>query len=150
MKKILIFGVMIGILIGALSFVLAAEQGLTVTIGEDIHLLITPNPLGFGPVVPGINNNPATNGPIQFDASGSNVDVKIEVTAVTGFPFESNGLLLGGAAPVGQTWNLLCTPVGSVCTYVVASTIPTLNVPLGATKGDKAGTITYLITGPPL
>ena len=150
MKKLLIFAVMFGIIIGAINLVAAVDQGLQVTIGEDIDLLITPSTVDFGTVVPGSTDNAATNGPITFDASGSNVDVHVEVSAVTGFPFASTTLLLDGdSTPVGLFWDLDCTIVNDICTYTTASTTPTLDIPLSSTPGLKTGSITYTVTGSP-
>ena len=148
MKKLLVFAVMFGILISMISFVLAAEQSVEVEVGEDIHLEITPATVDFGVVVPG-PNKPATNGPIEFDATGSNVDVHVEVTDVEGFPFEGSTLLLDGdSTPIGKFWDLDCVIANNICTYVVASTVPTLDVPLGTSQGTYLGTITYSVTGP--
>ena len=148
MKKLLLFLVMFGILISTMSFALAVDQGLTVTVGQDINLVITPSTVDFGTVVPGAGK-PAVNGPIQFDATGSNVDVTVTVSAVTGFPFAGATLRLDGdSTPVGLSWLLSCVPVSGVCTYAVASTVPTLDVPVGAPKGTHIGTITYTVTGP--
>ena len=124
-----------------------ANQSVNVTIGEDIIVLITPNPLEFGPLVSGTNNNTATNGPISFDATGSNVNVTITVASVTGAPFNA-GLKFGGLNPVGQIFNQNCVLVSSVCTYTPVTTVPTLSIPTGSPAGTKTGTITYTITGP--
>ena len=149
MKKLLVFAVMFGIFISMMGFAFAAEQGVEVEVGEDIHLLITPETVDFGTVVPG-PNKPAENGPITFDAAGSNVDVTVAVTAVTGFPFAGSTLLLDGdSTPVGLSWLLDCVLVSNVCTYAVAETVPTLDVPLGASQGTYLGTITYTVTGSP-
>jgi len=149
MKKLLVFAVMFGILISTVSFILAVDQGLEVDVGEDIHLLITPETVDFGTVVPG-PNKPATNGPITFDATGSNVDVTVTVSDVDGFPFEGSTLLLDGdSTPIGKSWTLECTEnVEEVCEYDLASTVPTLDVPLGTSQGTHLGTITYTVTGP--
>src|SRR3989338_7115671 len=95
MKKLLVFAVMFGIFISMMGFAFAAEQGVEVEVGEDIHLLITPETVDFGTVVPG-PNKPAENGPITFDADGSNVDVTVTVSDVDGFPFAGSTLLLDG------------------------------------------------------
>ena len=147
MKKLLILAVF-GIVIASLSFIAAADQGLEVTVGEDITLLITPSIVDFGTVVPGLGK-PAVNGPITFDATGSNVDVHVEVSAVTGFPFAGSTLLLDGdSTPVGKFWDLVCLTPLTVCTYAPAFTTPTLDVPIGTSKGSYEGTITYTVTGP--
>lgn len=146
MKKLLVSLALLSVLIGIVG-VLAANQGLEVTIGEDINLVISPTTVNFSSVTPGTNDNPATNGPITFDATDSNVDVTIEVASVTGFPFET-GLMLDTAAPVGQSWTLPCVLSGDVCTYTTASTVPTLNVPIAAPQSTNTGTITYTVSGP--
>src|SRR3989344_291231 len=147
MKKLLVFAVMFGILISTVSFILAVDQGLEVDVGEDIHLVITPTTVDFGTVVPGLGKT-AVNGPITFDAAGSNVDVTVAVTAVTGFPFAGSTLLLDGdSTPVGLSWLLDCVLASNVCTYSVASTVPTLDIPVGASQGTHVGAITYTVTG---
>ena len=149
MKKLLLFWVMFGVLVSMSSSVLAVNQGLNVTIGEDIHLLINPNIVDFGTRVPGTGYS-ALNGPITFDATRSNVDVTVTVSAVTGFPFDSATLLLDGdSTPVGLSWTLVCKTPLTVCTYDVASTVPTLDIPTGASQGNHVGTITYTVTGSP-
>ncbi len=149
MKKLLLFLVMFGVLIGMSSSVLAVDQGLNVTIGENITLLISPDIVDFGIRVPG-NNYSALNGPITFDATGSNVNVTVTVSAVTGFPFNSTTLRLDGdPTPVGLFWLLVCKTPLTVCTYDVAGTLPTLDIPTGASQGNHLGTITYTVTGPP-
>lgn len=148
MKKLLAGLMLISVLLFSAIGVMAVDQGLTVIIGEDVNLIITPSTVDFGTVQPGINNNPAINGPIIFDATGSNVDVNVEVTAVTGFPFE-DGLMLDGAPALAQDWDLLCVLVEDVCSYTTATTVPTLDVPLSAPQGTKPGTITYTVTGSP-
>jgi hypothetical protein len=129
------------------SGVFAVDQSLNVSIGENITVQIAPETVQFGQVAPGSNNNMATNGPIAFNATGSNVDVNIEVTNVTGFPFE-NGLMLDGSPALGEVWDLLCILNGGICTYAGAETVPTLDVPIGAPAGVVGGTTTYTITGP--
>ena len=108
---------------------------------------ISPINLDFGSKTPGTFDNPALNGPITFDATGSNTDFSIEVADVTGFPFE-DGLEFDGEEPVGQEWDFECEEVDDICTYETQSTVPTLSIPSGAVVGEKVGTITYLITGP--
>jgi hypothetical protein len=150
MNKTFVLTTLIGVFVlNVLSVsVLAVDQGINATISEDITVIITPETITFGTVAPGSIDNVATNGPIEFDATGSNDDVHIEVTAVSGFPFD-DGLMLDATPALGQFWDLLCTPISDVCTFSVESTIPTLDVPAGAPAGNAAGTITYTITGPP-
>ena len=150
MKKLLLFWVMFGVLVGTMSFALAIVQDLTVTVGQDIHIEILPDEVDFGIVTPG-PGKPATNGPITFNAAGSNVDVTVEVDDVQGFPFAGSTLRLDGDdTPIGLFWLLECTVVNNICTYEVASTVPTLDIPLGSPQGTHEGTITYTVTGPPL
>ncbi len=109
---------------------------------------ITPVSLNFGSLSPGTNDNPAVNGPIMFDATGSNTNVRVEVSAVTGFPFETGLKLDGDDTPFGKFWNLDCVENNNVCTFTPATTVPTLSIPAGAISGLKTGMITYTITGP--
>ncbi len=148
MNKLLTTLVIASFILTGVTGVFAADQDITVTIGEDINVVISPGTVEFDTVAPGTNDNPATNGPIEFDATGSNVDVNIEVTDVMGFPFE-DGLMLDGVPALGSSWDLICTIVDSLCTYTTESTVPTLNVPTGAAQGINPGTITYTITGSP-
>ena len=140
---------MFGILIASISFALAVEQDLEVTVGQNITLVISPGTVEFGIVAPGTTDNDADSGDITFDASGSNVDVTVAVTDVSGFPFESSTLFLDGDTPVGQSWFLECTIVNDICQYTTANTTPTLDVPVGAAQGNYVGILTYLITGSP-
>jgi len=41
-----------------------------------------------------------------------------------------------------------CDVVEELCTYTPATTVPTLDVPLGAPAGENLGTIVYTISGP--
>ena len=109
---------------------------------------ISPITLNFGPLVPGTTDNPALNGPIIFDATGSNTDVNIEVASVTGFPF-ADGLEFDGLDPVGKDWDFTCVVVDNICTYETQSTEPTLSIPAGAVIGEHIGTVTYTVTGSP-
>ncbi len=138
---------MMSLLVLGISFVFAADQTVQVTIGGDVVVAISPNPLDFGNVLPNSVDNAATNGPIMFDATGSNVDVTVQVSSVSGFPF-ADGLMFDGEEPVGKNWLLECTIQNNICTYDSASTVPTLNVPAGSAQGQNQGTITYTVTGP--
>jgi len=149
MKKSLIFLVMVNLIFGIIDVVSATDQGIDVTIGQDIHVVIDPVTVQFGTnILPGTNNNPALNGPISFDATGSNVGVTIQVTAVTSPPFDT-GLKLDNVLPTTKIFNLPCVLVSNICTYAPVTTVPTLDVPIGSPAGTKSGTITYTITGPP-
>lgn len=147
MKKILVFLVMASVLsVFSIGNVIAVDQSINATINGNSSILITPATVEFGAVVPGTNNNPSTSGNISFDPTGSNVDVNVEVTNVTGKPFEG-GLKFDGSLAQGQDYDILC--VGNPCTYTPKVVIPTLNVPIGSRAGIKTGTITYTITGTP-
>ena len=148
MKKSLIFLVMVSLTFGMIGVVSATDQGIDVNVGQDIHVVINPVTVQFSGVIPGTNNNPASNGPISFDATGSNVDVTIQVTTVTNPPFDT-GLKLDNVSPTTRIFNLPCVLVSSICTYAPVTTVPTLDVPIGSPAGIKSGTITYTITGPP-
>lgn len=117
------------------------EQGLNVTISGKIVLTILPRWLEFGMVQPGSTNNPALNGPIIFNATGSDDDVNVEITAVSGFPFEQ-GLKIDGGAPVGKLWTVLHSSP-------IKTAVPTLDIPADAESGSNQGTIEYMITGNP-
>ena len=123
-------------------------QQVDVEIVELTLISISPLSLNFGPLTPGTSDNAALNGPILFDASGSNTNFNVEVSAVTGFPFDT-GLEFDGADPVGQSWDFVCVESSNVCTYTVQSTDPTLSIPAGATIGERIGTVTYTVTPSP-
>lgn len=125
------------------------SQGLNVTIGGVVVLEILPTTIEFGNVLSGSVNNPALNGPITFDASGSNTNVNVEVLSVTGFPFET-GLKLDSNSPVGQFWDLICNLNGNACNFDLVEVVPTLDIPSGALGGTQSGTIEYMITGTPI
>jgi hypothetical protein len=150
MNKTFVLTTLLGVFVlSILSInVIAEDQGLNVTISEDVVAQISPTTVEFGSVSPGSSDNAASNGPIEFNATGSNTNITIEVANVTGFPF-ATGLKLDAGSPVGMTWDLTCIPNGDMCTFAGDSTIPTLDVPAGAPAGNAAGTITYTITGPP-
>lgn len=146
MKKLLVFLVMIGllgILIGLGNVAVAVDQGINVTIGENITIVITPETVEFGAVLPGSSDNDAVED-VSFDPSGSNVDVNVAVTTVSGEPFNS-GLKFDGILAEGEDYDILC--VGNPCTYTPLTLDTTLDVPVGSPSGAQAGTITYTITG---
>ena len=144
-KKLFVF-LMVTMVLSIMG-VVADTQDTEAIINEAVTILIEPNPLLFGPLVSGTNDNPATNGPISFDATGSNIDVTVTVDSVTGAPFD-NGLKFDGLDPVGQVFLLECVVVSDVCTYTPVTTIPTLDIPVGSPVGLQSGVITYIITGP--
>lgn len=121
------------------------NQNIQVEINEGVTLAITPLTLNFGNVEAGSVDNLGTN--IVFNATGSNVDVNVEVINVTGFPFET-GLKLNGNIPIGESANLPCAVINNVCTYTNVEWTTSLTVPIGTPAGLKSGTIVYLISGP--
>ncbi|MFH1289946.1 MAG: lamin tail domain-containing protein [Nanoarchaeota archaeon] len=123
------------------------DQDLNATIREIIVLDISPRGLDFGIVDPGSQGNPALNGPIEFDATGSNVNVSVEVTEVVGYPFVG-GLKIDGMEAVGSSWELICILSGFSCTYNVVEAEPTLDVPIGAVGSYSEGIIIYTVSGP--
>jgi hypothetical protein len=123
------------------------EQGLEATILGKIVLTILPRWIDFGAVQPGSTNNPSVNGNITFNATGSGTDVRVEITNVTGSPFDT-GLRINGDGPKGKFWNLPCTMINNTCTYDLVQAAPTLNVPADFIPGPVQGTIIYTITGP--
>ncbi|MAG27353.1 hypothetical protein CMI47_17610 [Candidatus Pacearchaeota archaeon] len=153
MKKLLISFIVLGIfsIFGSIG-VLAVDQGINASVGENITVLISPAIVEFGPLLPGTFNNPAITGDITFNATGSNSNISIEVVDVDGTAFAGN-LFLNAIDPlVGLvTLDLDCTPTGlpAICAYPLGTLIPTLNVPTGTPAGVQSGIITYLITGTP-
>lgn len=115
------------------------EQGLNATIKGIIKLEILPRWLEFSLLNQGSTNNPALNGPIIFNATGSTTDFNIEVTEVTGSPFDV-GLKLDSEPATGKLWTILYSSP-------IQTTEPTLDVPEGTTVGQNTGTIVYTITG---
>jgi hypothetical protein len=115
------------------------EQGLGVIIAGKIVMKILPRWLDFGVVQPGSINNSALNGPIIFNATGSEADVNVEITEVIGLPFVQ-GLKIDGKNSTGLIWTM---PISSP----VKTAIPTLDVPEDADAGSSEGTIIYTITG---
>lgn len=144
MKKILILGLMLSVFL--MPAILAVDQGINATIGDDITIVITPTTVTFGAIMPGTANNPSTSGNVGFDPSGSNVHVNVEVTTVTGEPFHS-GLKFDGILAEGKDYDIPCALVLDVCTYTLKVVVPTLDVPTGSPAGVKTGIITYTITG---
>jgi len=123
------------------------SQSINVEVITTITVMINPNILDFGSLVAGTIDNPAVNGPVSFDASGSNVDVQVEITDITAGLFE-DGLKFDGALALGQIFVLNCL-AGEVCTYDLETTDPTLDIPAGTPAGAKTGVITYTLTGAP-
>jgi hypothetical protein len=147
MNKLFLTTFLLGVLVFSSGAVLAvdANQSVEVTVGTDITVLISPNPLGFGSLPTGSIDAVGPN--VTFNAAGSNVDVKVEVTNVAGIPF-ANGLKFNSLAPIGQDEILTCVVVSEVCTYSVPSWTTSLSIPLGTPAGLRSGAITYTVTGP--
>ena len=122
------------------------EQELNVTIAGKIVFQVTPRNLEFGLVQPNSFNNPALNGPIIFNLTGSTADANVEITQVIGFPFE-NGLRIDGEQALGRLWEFICQPVSGGCDFDLQTAFPTLDVPLDAPAGNNRGTIVYTIFG---
>lgn len=142
MKKlnILVFLVMMSVL----PVVLGANQGVNVTIGADIRVIILPTTVNFGSVLPNTIGNPAVEN-VSFNAAGSNVNVSITVTNVTGEPFYS-GLKFDELLARGKSYVLPCLLSGDLCIYTLKTVGTTLDIPATFKKGIKTGTITYTIT----
>ncbi len=119
-------------------------QDVEVEIDSSINVVVNPPTLNFGTIVAGTIDNPALNGPVSFDASGSNVNVRVEVTDITEGIFE-NGLKFDEDLALGQTFDLTCDDGSGVCAYELITTIPTLDIPTGTPRGTKTGTITYTL-----
>lgn len=146
-KNILVLTALLGILVFSMGGVLAvdANQPVQVTIGTDVTVAITPNPLDFGSVPAGSVN--FTGPDVHFNATGSNVNVTVAVTNVTGVPF-ATGLKFNSITPIGQIAFLPCTVVADVCTYTPVDWTTSLSIPIGTPAGLKSGTITYDVAGP--
>jgi hypothetical protein len=118
------------------------EQSLLVTIAGRIVFNVFPRLLDFGLVYPDTEDNPALNGPIIFDINGSESDVMVAITNVTGFPFEQ-GLKIDSTP-----WDEL-NPWTIPYTSPIQTANATLDVPSEASPGQAEGTITYTVTGLP-
>ncbi|MBU0978108.1 MAG: lamin tail domain-containing protein, partial [Nanoarchaeota archaeon] len=124
------------------------EQTIGVIIAGKIVFKVFPRNLDFGIVQQSSTNNSALNGPITFDVNGSTTDVNVEITNVTGFPFEE-GLKIDGHNALGSSWLLICLLNQGECNFNPVWAFPTLDVPEDAQPGNNKGTITYTVTGPP-
>lgn len=123
------------------------EQGLNATISGLIKLKILPRWLEFGTLQPASTNNPALNGPITFNATGSGTNVSVEITEILGSPF-AEGLKIDGHNATGSNWLMACKSTKSACTFDIKSAVPTLDVPEDAAPGPVQGSIVYTISGP--
>jgi len=120
-------------------------QDVQVEVDADISVSISPSTLDFGNLRQGTIDNPGPN--IKFSAQGSNVNVTVTVTNVTGFPYET-GLNFNTMNPIGQIATMNCMPSGNTCTYTDVEWTTSLTVPPGTMAGNYAGTVTYQIAGP--
>ncbi len=120
-------------------------QNARAVISSFTSVSITPATIDFGIVVPGSDDNPASEN-VVLDADGSNSDVNVAVTDVSGVPFDT-GLMFDGALASGQDYTIDCIDSGDICTYDLRVIVPTLDVPLGIEQGEKTGVVTYTITG---
>ena len=130
----------------------AEEQVTEVTVDSVITVDIEPDTLSFGNHLPG--GPYAMPNSIKFNASGSNVDVAVEVTDVTPGLFDVNL----DVSPLSQnTWENInafddvmeCILNGDVCEYSLLALDSRLTIPQGTSAGLKTGTITYLFTEAP-
>jgi hypothetical protein len=119
-------------------------QDTQVNIGDVIQVIITPSKLDFGKLAPG---STGTGPNIGISVSGSNTDVRVAISEVTGFPFMT-GLSVNGGVPTSQIAMFDCLIVGDTCTFSPVSWATSLSVPSGAPAGVQTGTIIYTITGP--
>ena len=117
------------------------QQDLNVTITGTVAFQVLPRNLEFGFVQPGSQNNPATNGPIIFNITGSTADAQVEITEVFGFPF-NQGLKIDGQPATGSFWIINYTSPIQIA-------FPTLDIPEDAQPGHNQGIITYTVTGLP-
>jgi len=152
MKKL----ILLLVLATALSVVGAFGSDLptTIIVNEDITVDVGPATLDFGTVSPGTADNPSTS-PIQFDATGSNVDVTVTVNSVTGGDsalftnIEVETSADNWVNIVGALTTMLCDNSGGTCAYTPVSWDARLDVPPGWPAGTSTGTIVYTISGPP-
>ncbi|MEK6934556.1 MAG: hypothetical protein AABW46_01630 [Nanoarchaeota archaeon] len=147
--------VLLSILVIALGSGLVFSLGLptTIEISENITISVGPGTLDFGIVAPGTEDNPSTS-PIEFDANGSNVNVTVEVTEVTGDDDTLFDDIEVETSPdtwvniVGADVTMICDYSGGTCVFDPVSWDARLDVPEGLPAGTKAGTIVYTVSGP--
>lgn len=142
MKKLISLIVLL-IIVSAFG-VIGVDQNINAAITSVISVTISPTTLDFGSVAPGTNNKVA--GPIGFDATGSNVNVKVEVTDVTGNSlFDNIEVTTSGGARniIGATDIMPCVDTLGTCTYAILSWPTTLDVPGGFPAGPITGAIVY-------
>lgn len=120
------------------------SQNLFVNIGNVYNLNVLPLPIVIQNSLPGSNDNPAINGPIKFNANGSNVDFTVTVSSVSGYLFNSKLEFDGVHNALHPTFNMVCNlQPDSTCSYNYVTSAPTLDVPLGFCAGNRSGVITY-------
>ncbi len=147
MRKILVLLMTLSILtlMFSLSNVIALSQGLSVTIKEDLNVVITPTNVEFGEVTAGSIDNLAKNGNIIIDPTGSNVKtIYVYVSVDEIEPFKT-GLKFDGRLADGLNYDLIC--IENPWEHIPKIIKPTLDVPLGAYAGTISGVVTYTITG---
>ena len=146
MKKLLVFFVMMLSLIGGIMAIDPNQQAVDATVSGSIIVAINPLPtLNFGTVIANSFGNAALNGPVIFNPAGSTTGVSVEVTDVTGAPFDT-GLKFDGTLAELQKYDIPCVLSGDLCTFTAKSVVPTLDVPTGSSAGLKSGVITYTFT----
>ena len=156
MKKILVFLVMLGLVVGMSGVVLGEEGPIsgsaTVTVGESsVEVTLTPTEITFGDVTLPITDYPATILEVVISTLGdaNNLDIDVDVD-VQGVVFE-NGLKFNDEIAEGNHYDMDCVPdeTTGVCAYTDITLAPTLSMPLGVPAGLQTGTIIYTITGMP-
>jgi len=116
------------------------EQGVSVTIGEDILVTVDPSNLDFGVVKP--SESPKLGPKIYFNSSSSNVPVRITAQVSDNDLFEGVDLDLGEWTAIEEAIiDLLAGEEKEVDTRIT--------IPLGTGPGAESGTITYTVTGLP-
>jgi hypothetical protein len=155
MKRLLVLLMMFGIMAGMLGIVGAdPSQGIGFEVNPQTTVTINPPTLEFGLIVPGAAATTATNGPISFNAAGSNTDISIEFTSVDKTIFNSIELETSPGVWVYistvPTITMPCNKgIDDVCNYSPnpKTVAARLAVPIGTSAGTKTGSITYTITG---
>lgn len=150
-KKYLVLMMAFSLMFGVVG-VIAEDQGVEVIVSPTSSASINPTTLNFGTILPGTPN--LLEDAITFSAdAGSNEDMTITVTGVTGIFANNIDVSIADAATFGPlesfTDVLECVIVSEVCTYTDIVLDATLDVPPGTPAGDQTGTISYLLTGAP-
>jgi hypothetical protein len=123
------------------KIILPNEQNMEVTIAGGIVFQVFPRNLEFGLVQPDSEDNPALNGPIILNITGSTEDAQVEITDIVGSPF-NQGLKLDDEPALYKIWTIFQSSP-------IVTAIPTLDVPQQTLPGNKKGTIVYTVTGLP-